>query len=108
MSEAEIKDRDGFLRFLRMLRSESESNLGSFTNQTLPAYLKGIAMTLEDFEKIGKPSFRGASADVPSWDLLAELLYSAMHYDDEERRHNKAFDPTLRSAPQDSGESTVD
>jgi len=88
-AQHELRSRGDFVRFLRSLYRAWEQEGNEWCNTEIGEFLKGLRMYAEDLDRFAADfQFRGASPNVPSWDLFAELLYAARNYEPADRPGN--------------------
>ena len=76
----EIKDKEDFLEFLRMLRNDNTNNLIQWENKTIKDYLDAIISWVEDIDGYYLNMHDSIPKDI-NWEFIAVLFYVGKIYE---------------------------
>lgn len=77
----EVTDRKSFEKFIELLLSDYEKNKEDWENNTLPLFLEAMGSYAADLDGYYKHMKNGVNADIPTWNVFADILRGATMYE---------------------------
>lgn len=81
ITPADVNDRDSFIKFVRGLKKDFESNGNSWENIDLGNFLDAMASYTEDIQGYYDNLDLSVNADTASWRVFADMLKGATIYE---------------------------
>lgn len=76
-----VHDRQTFIKFLDLLRRDLLNNQTEWENKTLPEFLEALSAYTEDVQGYYENQKLDVDADIPTWQLFADLFKGAKIYE---------------------------
>ena len=81
LTHFKITDRQSFIKFLKLLQEDLYENPDKWQNIRLDNFLEAMTRYTEDIQGYYNNSRQNINADLPSWQLFADILKGAVIYD---------------------------
>jgi hypothetical protein len=76
-----VNDRQSFIAFVELLRSDFLTNRDKWENKTIDDFLEALARYTDDIQGYYDNTNQNINADTPNWNVFADALVGASIYE---------------------------
>lgn len=81
ISDFKVTDRQTFIKFLDLLRNDFLNSPENWENKTLSDFLAALGAYAEDIQGYYDNSKQNINADIPDWQIFADIFKGAKIYE---------------------------